>query len=104
MEVKKLKKYIFVSSLLLCFAGCKSTSDKVIINRLADGRFGYEIRFHGKMFIRQSSIPAVNSNIGFITRNDAKKTGRLVLQKLQKTPADFPDVTIRELDSLKIQY
>ena len=104
MEVKKLKKYIFVSSLLLCFAGYKSTSDKVIINRLADGRFGYEIRFHGKMFIRQSSIPAVNSNIGFITRNDAKKTGRLVLQKLQKTPADFPDVTIRELDSLKIRY
>ena len=104
MELKKLKKYIFLSSLLLCLAGCKSTSDKVIVNRLADGRFGYEIRFGGKMFIRQNRIPAVNLNIGFTTRNDAKKTGRLVLHKLQKTPSDFPDVTIRELDSLKIQY
>ncbi|HEY0045445.1 MAG TPA: DUF4907 domain-containing protein [Flavobacterium sp.] len=96
-------RYLFLSLFIWCFA-CRPASDEVIVRKLSNGQFGYDIRFNDKIFIKQENIPAINFNTGFATDDDAKRVGELVLKKIQQNPNEFPDVSVQELDSLKIQY
>ena len=103
MVKKQLRKFLF-PSLFVCFVACKPTLNKVAVNPLTHGGYGYTIYYQGKKFITQQNIPAINRNIGFQTRSDARKVGMLVMRRIVQKPAEFPDVTIQELDSLKIRY
>lgn len=62
--------------------------------------WGYEIRKNNKPFIYQECIPAVGGNQAFTDKKSAKKTGRLVLGKLQNQKA--PGVSKAELIQLGV--
>jgi len=62
--------------------------------------WGYEITRNKKPFIYQQYIPAIIGNQGFPDKQSAKKTGRLVLSKLQHH--QMPSVSKEELKELGI--
>src|SRR5688500_3892335 len=53
-----------------------------IIN-VPDDQFGYYIMIDGQMYIEQKTIPAIEGNQGFKTREDAEKIAKLVIQKIR---------------------
>lgn len=62
--------------------------------------WGYYIMKGGKIIIKQDIIPAISKKVSFQSEEDAKKTGNLVLQKLNS--GNLPAVTIQELQKLQI--
>jgi hypothetical protein len=64
--------------------------------------WGYELHNRGKIIIHQEIIPVIEGNSPFLSRKDARKTGRLALQKLCK--GRIPVITRQDLDSLMIIY
>jgi|APDOM4702015159_1054818.scaffolds.fasta_scaffold08512_1 hypothetical protein len=66
-----------------------------------NGTWGYDILKGNKLFIHQTSIPAVSGNEGFKTKADAEKVARLVISKLKKGEMP-PSLTKEELKNLKV--
>ncbi len=64
--------------------------------------WGYDVLVKDTVFIHQENIPGISGNNGFATKEDAEKVGNLVAHKMQITHTDLPQITIQELDSLKI--
>lgn len=62
---------------------------------------GYDIYNGTKRMIHQTSIPGVQGNNGFATREDAEVIAKLVVKKLDANQG-FPTISIEELDSLHI--
>lgn len=62
--------------------------------------WGYEIRKNLKPFIYQQFIPAIEGNKAFADKRSAKKTGRLVLSKLQHN--QLPTISKEELKELGV--
>lgn len=54
--------------------------------RIFEGRlgWGYDILVKGRIFIHQETIPALETNKGFETREQAEQASRIILQKLQQ--------------------
>lgn len=96
-----VKKLLFLNIIIFLFLGCKPQQNKVTTFATING-WGYKIKYIGKEIIIQENIPALNKQISFKTKKEAKRIGNLVLLKLIKSPAVFPDISIKELDSLKI--
>jgi hypothetical protein len=69
--------------------------------RVGNG-WGYELYNDKKVIIHQEIIPVIEGNSPFLSRKDARKTGKLVLQKLYK--GRIPLITRQELDSLGIVH
>ncbi len=67
-----------------------------------DGGWGYDILVDDKIYIHQYCIPAIQGNKAFATKEDAVKTGQVVVQKMVK--GMIPSITRHDLDSLKISY
>ncbi|WP_342084232.1 DUF4907 domain-containing protein [Dyadobacter sp. OTU695] len=65
--------------------------------------WGYHIRKDTTLVIEQKVIPGVPGINGFVTEQEAAKTGALVKQKLDRGVFP-PTITSRELDSLGIKY
>ncbi|WP_309614636.1 DUF4907 domain-containing protein [Flavobacterium sp.] len=103
MVKKSVKKLLFLSIIIFLFLSCKSHQNFVTTFATSNG-WGYKIKYAGKELIIQENIPAVNKKISFKSKKEAKRTGNLVLIKLIKSPSAFPDISINELDSLKISY
>ena len=63
--------------------------------------WGYDIKVNDKLYIHQPTIPCIQENKGFKTKEEAKKTAELVVKKIQlnKLP---PSISMSELDSLGI--
>ena len=51
--------------------------------KVPEDRFGYSIFIDGQMYIEQKTIPAIQGNIGFATKEDAEKIAKLVIQKIR---------------------
>jgi hypothetical protein len=62
--------------------------------------WGYEIRRNNHPFIYQEYIPAIEGRKAFLDKRSAKKTGRLVLLKLQHN--QLPTVTKEELKEIGV--
>ena len=62
--------------------------------------WGYEIKLQGNTIIRQLTIPCVQGNQPFKSKTDAKKTGRVVIRKLNNM--QIPSITIDELKQLGV--
>lgn len=62
--------------------------------------WGYEIYVDKKLYIKQEYIPAISGVHPFKSKDDAMKTGALVLDKL--THGRVPALTIDELRNLKV--
>jgi len=65
--------------------------------------WGYDILINNKVLVHQSQIPGVPGVLGFNKKVDADKVAKLVLYKV-KNGIIPPTVTIKELDSLKINW
>lgn len=66
------------------------------------GGWGYNILVDHKIFIHQEIIPAIQGNSAFASKIDAEKIANLIVHKI--TSKQLPSVTIKELDSLQINY
>lgn len=75
----------------------RGTHGRVEVYKSEQG-WGYDIVIKNKTYIHQPYMPTVNGNVAFENKHTAKKTGDLVLKKLQKRQT--PVVTKSELDSL----
>lgn len=63
--------------------------------------WGYNVVYHDRIIIRQDIIPAIPKSVPFRTEADARKTGTLVVGKLQSHQR--PTISLSEIDSLKIE-
>ncbi len=74
-------------------------------NKSGDGPegFGFDIYQDGKMMIHQNSIPATQGNKAFVTEEEAKAVGALMLYKVSKGIMP-PTINVEDLDSLGVRY
>jgi hypothetical protein len=78
-------------------------SDKINYRVIrVDKGWGYELFNGGKIIIHQEIIPVIEGENPFLSRKDARKTGKLALQKL--CDGRIPLITRQDLDSLQIIY
>jgi hypothetical protein len=73
----------------------------VIINNGKTG-FGYDILSDDRITIHQSSVPGMQGNKGFITKEDASKVARLVIEKINRSVFP-PTITNEDVKALKIK-
>ena len=64
--------------------------------------WGYEIHNSGIILVKQEIIPVVPGKQYFKTKNDAKKIGVLVLNKLKIN--EKPIITLKDLEEMDIVY
>lgn len=89
--------------LLLATAGSQTSCRERpyrLATELAPRGWAYRITFKGKPMIYQAQIPAVPGYYPFRNEADARRTGALVLQKLED--GQLPAVSIAEIDSLRL--
>ena len=65
----------------------------------ANSTWCYEILTDGKLFIHQPSIPGVQGNEGFKTKESATKVAELVISKIKRGEVP-PSVTLDEIKKL----
>lgn len=63
--------------------------------------WGYTISIKGKPYIRQNTIPVIEGNKGFASREKALKAGEFVAYKIRHSIMP-PTVSRQELDSLQV--
>ncbi len=73
----------------------------VIINN-GKSSFGYDILDQNRIIIHQPSVPGLQGNKGFITKEDAAKVARLVIKKINKNIMP-PTITQQDFKSLSIK-
>ena len=64
--------------------------------QVPENKFGYTIFIDGQMYIEQKSIPAINGNAGFNTKEEAEKIAKLVIEKIKQGDIP-PTISIEEL-------
>lgn len=62
--------------------------------------WGYDITVDNKIFIHQPTIPALAGNLSFTSKEDAVKTGNLVVKKL--VAGQFPSLSAEEIKGLDV--
>jgi hypothetical protein len=87
--------FLFISS---CEANVKINC-RVI--RVGNG-WGYELFSGEKVMVHQEIIPAIQGEFPFVSRRDARKTGKLALYKMAN--CRLPVITQHDLDSMKIVF
>lgn len=60
--------------------------------------WGYEILVDDQVVIHQETIPAIDSLMGFPSKEDAEKTARFLIKKIQRK--ETPRLTLTELGKL----
>jgi len=78
----------------------KSSEKIMTIPFKTEKGWGYNIIIDDNIYIHQEYIPAVRGNMAFQSKEDAEKTGNLVIKKMRL--GQFPSIKINEIDSLKI--
>lgn len=105
MRIFKLKTIIIVLlSILLgvIFFSCRPKDKYMVVPFETEGGWGYRIAKEGKSYIYQPFIPGIEGNHAFKTKEEAMRTGNLVLKKLKAKK--IPSVQKQDLDSLQITY
>jgi hypothetical protein len=97
---KKILLGLILPIMLIVFGCLLSKTDNhytvdVIKSELG---WGYNILCDNKLIIHQPYMPAKNGQFAFQNKYDAKKTGQLVVKKLQNLQS--PRIKIDELDSI----
>ena len=81
----------------------KDTMDEQISYKLIQSKeksWGYDIYLNGKLFIHQTTIPAMAGNNGFSSSITAERAARLVIEKIKKGEMP-PSITVDELKKVK---
>ena len=63
--------------------------------------YGYDVFADGRLMIHQTSAPALPSNEGFRTKEDATKVALVVIEKIKKGEMP-PTISIDEMKKLKV--
>ena len=63
--------------------------------------YGYDVFADGRLMIHQTSAPALPSNEGFKTKEDATKVALLVIDKIRKNEMP-PTISIDEMKKLNV--
>lgn len=66
------------------------------------GGWGYSIVTNGKLLIHQPTIPGQPGIVGFASKDEAKRVGERVVEKIQKDKA-LPTLTNDELRQLGVK-
>lgn len=90
---------VLISLMISCNGRGHFYSLKVI--RSGDG-WGYEIRINNRPYIYQPNIPAVEGNLPFSNKKTARRTGRMVIEKLKDHQP--PGLTREEIDKIIKEY
>lgn len=98
---KTFLKILFVSGIFLLSCEKKTGNLEVKIIKQNSG-YGYQILKKHKILINQPFIPAIQGEKTFKNETDAQKTADLVVSKIHRY--SLPRISIRELDSMKIEY
>ena len=78
------------------------SKESLKVNTFKTGNgYGYSITSQGKIFIYQPFIPAVEGNIPFSSRYDARKAGKMVQRKLKNK--EEPSLSIEDLLNAEIK-
>lgn len=100
---------IVFAGLVITISSCGNNTTKAKTNsielkvlELDNGKWAYTIEVEGKPYIHQTRIPAIKGNYPFETKDDALKIGNMVVEKMKKTPGDFPALTEEEIKSLNL--
>jgi len=110
--MKKVIILLFISFLIVsCHNSNKEIISSKVVGRdtltykvfMVNGGWGYDVIINGKVFIHQPFIPAVQGKFPFLTKEDARKTAILVIEKLI-TKKGMPSVTVKELQDLGVLY
>ena len=63
--------------------------------------WGYDVQKNGQLFIHQPTVPGQPGAVGFASREQARRVGEHVVEKLQQTKA-LPTLTTNELRQLGV--
>lgn len=97
-----IRKRIAIALLLAAagsFISCRERPFR-LATEPSPGGWAYRITYRGRPLIYQAQIPAVAGFQPFRHRADARRTGALVLRKLESGQA--PTLSLAEIDSLRI--
>ena len=97
-----LRQVALVQRAQIAEAMAKSNIQYFVI-KVSEQQYGYSIFIDGRLYIEQTSIPAIQGESGFPTIDDADKVARLVIEKIKKGELP-PAVTIEELTSLGVLH
>ena len=101
IRIIKLYSTIIIIVVLACSCQDKKTESLQPLVFAAGSGFGYSISIHGKVVIKQVTIPAIEGNMPFCDSLDAAKVSTLVVQKIKAKHA--PTVTKQDLKNLKVK-
>jgi len=84
------------------FFSCQPKNVYRVVTIKTENGWGYQIEGKEKVYIYQPTIPGVEGNQPFGTKEEAMRIGNLVLEKLKDRK--IPAIYLHELDSLRILY
>jgi hypothetical protein len=93
--------YFFVTA--FCFISCNKSPKPNLqgtVYTVGNG-FGYKITVNGKLYINQTSIPALPGKLQFCDSADARNVCNKVLEKMGENRSPF--ITSEELKQLNIK-
>lgn len=105
----KQRDLIFIFFGLLVIACNHPAKQKAVSNKyrarvfeIEINQFGYDVYQDSLLMIHQPTIPVIQGNKAFASREDAKRVADLMIYKLNNGISP-PSITLNELDSLKIK-
>lgn len=109
-QTTKISALLLSLCLLLTAVSCKEQKKKespddllpieLKLVQLGEGQWGYDIYVDHKMYIKQDRIPAVAGLHAFVSKEEAEKTGKLVVEKIKK--GQIPALSKAEIQQLNI--
>ena len=95
-----ISTYYFLSKTPKEKCSFKKGTIEVIAFQEKEG-WGFDIYINDKLYIHQNHIPAINSNIPFNTKEDAKNIGELMKMKICENIFP-PSISLSEINTLII--
>jgi methylase of polypeptide subunit release factors len=102
MRMIERKKLFYIALFAVLFAltnGCTARGHFYKVELFKNGNgWGYDILVNNKPYIHQPFIPALEGQVPFGDKESARKTARLVVDKLKNHKS--PGITREELNSI----
>ncbi|RPD40925.1 DUF4907 domain-containing protein [Chitinophaga barathri] len=95
-----MRKLCLSAAVVLILLACRRQSILRLTTEQTQHGWAYRITKKGEPLIYQENIPAIPGFHPFRSREDAQRTGQLVLSKLENRK--WPSLSIREVDSLQL--
>lgn len=90
---------ILISSLIFILKDYKTKEDNFSYQSFYESTgWGYDVARNGKLYIHQQFIPVISDKKGFITKDEAEKAARLVIEKLKNNKP--PTLTYTEVNKI----